>query len=177
MLPFLLFDLRYSRLTSLYIIPLNLLSFFYFDTMSFSQLLQTAPFYSPAKYQAPRRTGPFEPASLERLLQARRIPGRPLVNPYDTLSADDFDSFVSSVSGKIRDTLTFDQRQEDAKNRRGYLDDDEYWMEMGGKPGQFLGGLLQHQDGIIDSEETLEQPMFQQDVQEHISPQEQLQEV
>ena len=64
------------------------------------------------------------------------------MNPYEALSASDFDSFVDSVSGKITSALTYDARAHTSK-ARGYLDDEEYWMEMGGRPGEFLGGQMQ----------------------------------
>lgn len=126
--------------------------------MSFSHLLARAPYYSPAKAgksgghagsaaavtpsqldtdgQGVTITRP-QPAPLSSLLQAHRLPGRPLINPYEAFSADDFDAFVDDISSRIQSTLSYDARREASRKGRGYLDDEEYWNEMGGRPGEF----------------------------------------
>jgi hypothetical protein len=99
--------------------------------MSFSHLLAKAPYYSPARFQRSKRPAPSE-------VERRAYAPAPLVNPFETLSAPQFDNFVDDVSSRITGALSYD-RERDGKRRRGYLDDEEYWLEMGGKPGEFLG--------------------------------------
>lgn len=100
--------------------------------MSFSHLLARAPYYSPAKFQASKRPAPSE-------VERRAYAPAPLVNPFETLSAPQFDTFVEDVSSRILGALSYDRERDGGKRRRGYLDDEEYWFEMGGRPGEFLG--------------------------------------
>ena len=115
---------------------------------SFSHLLRSAPFYSPAKYTSPGQT-----QRQERRLHATQ---RPLINPYATLTADDFDTFVDDVSNRIAGALSYDREAELASKRRGYAGDDEYWLELGGKPGEFLGGAAAAPEDEVQQHQTRE---------------------
>lgn len=105
---------------------------------SFSRLLQNAPYYSPAAFTPGGRKRRAGPASEPE--RARRA--RPLVDPYATLTAPEFDNFVDNVSSRIVNALTYEPNR-DRRIRRGYADDEEYWMEMGGKPGEFVGNEME----------------------------------
>lgn len=127
--------------------------------MSFSRLLQNAPFYSPARASPSRKREAGPSSALERVKRARGA--RPLVDPYAALPAPEFDTFVDDVSSRIVNALTYEPNK-DRRIRRGYADDEEYWMEMGGKPGEFVGNLtqeVQHGDAVeavpeeLDAEE------------------------
>lgn len=108
--------------------------------MSFSHLLARAPYYSPARFERPKRPAPSE-------VERRAYAPAPLVNPFETLSAPQFDSFVDDVSSRIAGALSYDRERENGKRRRGYANDDEYWLGMGGRPGDFLGqSSLQQQE-------------------------------
>ena len=116
--------------------------------MSFSRLLQNAPYYSPAAFSPSRKRqlqdvdGPSS-STASALAKARRTrAARPLVDPYAALPAPEFDSFVDDVSSRIVNALTYEPNK-DRRIRRGYADDEEYWLEMGGKPGEFVGNQTQ----------------------------------
>lgn len=129
--------------------------------MSFSRLLQNAPYYSPAAFSPSRKRqleqdGPSS-STASALAKARRTrAARPLVDPYAALPAPEFDSFVDKVSSRIVNALTYEPNK-DRRIRRGYADDEEYWMEMGGKPGQFVGNqseeALEGDDTPAEAEE------------------------
>jgi hypothetical protein len=114
---------------------------------SFSRLLQNAPYYSPAAFTPDGRKRRQGPSSEPE--RARR--SRPLVDPYTTLTAPQFDNFVDNVSSRIVDALTYEPNR-DRRIRRGYADDEEYWMEMGGKPGEFVGNEVEIEE--LDKEDS-----------------------
>jgi hypothetical protein len=123
--------------------------------MSFSNLLQNAPYYSPAAFTPTRRKHDAGPASSSAMQdRAKRIKApKPLVDPYASLSADAFDSFVDGVSNRIVDALTYEPNR-DRRIRRGYADDEEYWLEMGGKPGEFLGVQAEETTAVDEGTQT-----------------------
>lgn len=120
--------------------------------MAFSHLLQKAPYYNPAGLSTPNSRSTPRAAAPGSTTASRygagvtstvkRAPRTSLVDPYASLSARDFDTFVDDVSSKIKDALSYDAHAE-ARVRRGYEEDEEYWLEMGGRPGQFLNGALE----------------------------------
>lgn len=128
--------------------------------MSFSRLLQNAPYYSPAAFSPNRRRQQEGPSALARARRARAA--RPLVDPYATLTAPEFDNFVDDVSSRIVSALTYEPNK-DRRIRRGYADDEEYWMEMGGRPGEFVGAEAEEEvvDEVMDPVNELESDALQ----------------
>lgn len=147
--------------------------------MSFSRLLQNAPFYSPAAFSPSRRQqrqdGSSPSASSSSLpafdRRRRTKASRPLVDPYAALPAPEFDNFVDDVSSRIVNALTYEPNR-DRRVRRGYADDDEYWMEMGGKPGEFVGNLTQDLESE-HVEETLQDAQAEPEDEEERSQEDQ----
>ena len=107
---------------------------------AFSHLLRDAPYFSPAAFESP--------SSRIKRAPANRTYTKPLINPYKSLSADAFDSFVEDVSGQIRDALAYDPVEAERKKHRGYEGDDEFWLDMGGLPGQFSLSSLTHDQQV-----------------------------
>lgn len=122
--------------------------------MSFSRLLQNAPYYSPAAFSPSRKRQqhPDSNTPFGNALQRRKVT-RPLVDPYATFTSREFDTFVDDVSTRIRDALTYEPNK-DRRIRRGYADDEEYWDKTGGQPGHFLEGHSSIRDGLQQPEGT-----------------------